>query len=146
MQEQGYKRVAMIVATDIPTLVGLQDAFTEMAPTYGYEIVDVEETTSKATDLSSQLSKIVGTTPDAVVILGLAGQNPTIITQLKAAGYTGPIIAQGVVTVEDTDEADGGEALHERIKTVERSLLVDIVGRLAREGYRIEGRKVRFGS
>lgn len=59
---------------------------------------------------------------------------------------TGPIIAQGVVTVEDTDEADGGEALHERIKTVERSLLVDIVGRLAREGYRIEGRKVRFGS
>ncbi|HSA53641.1 MAG TPA: phosphoribosylglycinamide formyltransferase [Yinghuangia sp.] len=59
---------------------------------------------------------------------------------------TGPIIAQGVVEVEDADEADGGEALHERIKTVERSLLVDIVGRLAREGYRIEGRKVRFGS
>ncbi|NUU25579.1 MAG: phosphoribosylglycinamide formyltransferase [Streptomycetaceae bacterium] len=59
---------------------------------------------------------------------------------------TGPIIAQGVVPVEDGDEADGGDALHERIKTVERSLLVDIVGRLAREGYRIEGRKVRFGS
>lgn len=59
---------------------------------------------------------------------------------------TGPIIAQGVVPVEDGDDADGGDALHERIKTVERSLLVDIVGRLAREGYRIEGRKVRFGS
>jgi phosphoribosylglycinamide formyltransferase-1 len=59
---------------------------------------------------------------------------------------TGPIIAQGVVEVEDGDDADGGDALHERIKTVERSLLVDIVGRLAREGYRIEGRKVRFGS
>ncbi|MFB7662440.1 phosphoribosylglycinamide formyltransferase [Kitasatospora sp. NPDC056138] len=55
---------------------------------------------------------------------------------------TGPIIAQGVVEIEDADHADGGEALHERIKTVERTLLVDIVGRLAREGHRIEDRKV----
>ncbi|MFI9363740.1 phosphoribosylglycinamide formyltransferase [Kitasatospora sp. NPDC053057] len=55
---------------------------------------------------------------------------------------TGPIIAQGVVEVVDADHADGGEALHERIKTVERKLLVDVVGRLAREGHRIEDRKV----
>ncbi|MCC9310526.1 phosphoribosylglycinamide formyltransferase [Kitasatospora sp. RB6PN24] len=55
---------------------------------------------------------------------------------------TGPIIAQGVVEVLDADHADGGEALHERIKTVERQLLVDVVGRLAREGHRIEDRKV----
>ncbi|MFJ7275911.1 phosphoribosylglycinamide formyltransferase [Kitasatospora sp. NPDC098663] len=55
---------------------------------------------------------------------------------------TGPIIAQGVVEVVDADHADGGEALHERIKTVERELLVDVVGRLAREGHRIEDRKV----
>ncbi|MEU1419369.1 phosphoribosylglycinamide formyltransferase [Kitasatospora sp. NPDC086009] len=55
---------------------------------------------------------------------------------------TGPIIAQGVVEVTDADHADGGDALHERIKTVERKLLVDIVGRLAREGHRIEDRKV----
>ncbi|WP_345655648.1 phosphoribosylglycinamide formyltransferase [Streptomyces tremellae] len=58
---------------------------------------------------------------------------------------TGPIIAQGVVEVRDEDHADheaGGNALHERIKEVERRLLVDVVGRLARHGYRIEGRKV----
>ncbi|MEU3568225.1 phosphoribosylglycinamide formyltransferase [Kitasatospora sp. NPDC036755] len=55
---------------------------------------------------------------------------------------TGPIIAQGVVEVVDADHADGGDALHERIKTVERKLLVDVVGRLAREGHRIEDRKV----
>ncbi|MET7436953.1 phosphoribosylglycinamide formyltransferase [Streptomyces sp. NPDC004082] len=52
---------------------------------------------------------------------------------------TGPIIAQGVVEVRDEDEE---AALHERIKEVERRLLVDVVGRLARHGYRIEGRKV----
>ncbi|MER7399664.1 phosphoribosylglycinamide formyltransferase [Streptomyces sp. NPDC000151] len=52
---------------------------------------------------------------------------------------TGPVIAQGVVEVRDEDDES---ALHERIKEVERSLLVDVVGRLARNGYRTEGRKV----
>lgn len=51
----------------------------------------------------------------------------------------GPIVAQEPVAVlPDDDEA----SLHERIKAVERRLLVDTVGRLARGGYRIEGRKV----
>ncbi|MEW2398683.1 phosphoribosylglycinamide formyltransferase [Streptomyces sp. NPDC046862] len=52
---------------------------------------------------------------------------------------TGPIIAQGVVEVRNEDDES---ALHERIKEVERRLLVDVVGRIARSGYRIEGRKV----
>ncbi|MDT0387362.1 phosphoribosylglycinamide formyltransferase [Streptomyces sp. DSM 41921] len=52
---------------------------------------------------------------------------------------TGPIIAQGVVEVRDEDDES---ALHERIKEVERRLLVEVVGRIARNGYRIEGRKV----
>ncbi|WP_461029975.1 phosphoribosylglycinamide formyltransferase, partial [Streptomyces sparsus] len=53
---------------------------------------------------------------------------------------TGPIIAQEAVEVLAEDDES---ALHERIKGVERRLLVDVVGRLAREGYSIEGRKVR---
>lgn len=52
---------------------------------------------------------------------------------------TGPVIAQGVVEVRQDDTED---ALHARIKEVERRLLVDVVGRLSRDGYRIEGRKV----
>lgn len=55
---------------------------------------------------------------------------------------TGPILAQGTVEVAEADHADGGEALHERIKTVERTLLVQTVGRLAREGHRLDGRRV----
>ncbi|MFC7217410.1 phosphoribosylglycinamide formyltransferase [Streptomyces polyrhachis] len=54
---------------------------------------------------------------------------------------TGPIIAQGVVAVRPDDSED---TLHERIKEVERALLVDVVGTLARDGYRIEGRKVHI--
>ncbi|WP_141012625.1 phosphoribosylglycinamide formyltransferase [Nocardioides sambongensis] len=55
---------------------------------------------------------------------------------------TGAIVAQTVVPVADDDTT---ETLHERIKVAERAMLVDTVGRMAREGFRVEGRRVRFG-
>jgi len=54
---------------------------------------------------------------------------------------TGPIVAQAAVEVRDDDDPD---SLHERIKVAERTLLVDTVGRMAREGFTIEDRKVRI--
>lgn len=54
---------------------------------------------------------------------------------------TGPVIAQAAVPVVDGDDVD---ALHERIKGVERALLVEVVGRMVREGWTVEGRKVRI--
>lgn len=55
---------------------------------------------------------------------------------------TGPILAQVPVPVlEDDDVA----TLHERIKIEERQMLVDTVGRMAREGWSIDDRKVRIG-
>ncbi|WP_110182834.1 phosphoribosylglycinamide formyltransferase [Nocardioides solisilvae] len=56
---------------------------------------------------------------------------------------TGPIVAQVAVPVADDDDVD---SLHERIKAAERAMLVDAVGRIAREGLSVEGRKVRFGA
>lgn len=52
---------------------------------------------------------------------------------------TGPVLAQAAVEVlPEDDEA----SLHERIKSVERPLLVDVVTRMARSGWTISGRKV----
>jgi phosphoribosylglycinamide formyltransferase-1 len=48
-------------------------------------------------------------------------------------------VAQAAVPVLDEDDET---SLHERIKTVERQLLVDTVGRLTREGWTVTGRKV----
>ena len=56
---------------------------------------------------------------------------------------TGPIVDQVAVRVEDGDDV---ASLHERIKVAERTMLVDNVGRMAREGFTITDRKVRFGS
>ena len=51
---------------------------------------------------------------------------------------TGPVLAQAAVAVEpDDDEA----SLHERIKTVERELLVETVAALAARGCTVTGRK-----
>jgi len=54
----------------------------------------------------------------------------------------GPVVAQAAVPVFDSDDED---TLHERIKTVERGLLVDTVGRMVRDGWSVQGRKVRIG-
>jgi phosphoribosylglycinamide formyltransferase-1 len=52
---------------------------------------------------------------------------------------TGPIVAQAAVPVLDEDDE---ASLHERIKTAERTILVDAVGRMAREGFTVTGRRV----
>jgi phosphoribosylglycinamide formyltransferase 1 len=52
---------------------------------------------------------------------------------------TGAIVAQACVPVLDDDDET---TLHERIKTVERDLLVETIGRLAREGWTVSGRRV----
>jgi phosphoribosylglycinamide formyltransferase-1 len=55
---------------------------------------------------------------------------------------TGPIVAQSAVLVQEGDTA---ESLHERIKNEERTMLVEAVERIAREGFSVDGRTVRFG-
>jgi phosphoribosylglycinamide formyltransferase-1 len=55
---------------------------------------------------------------------------------------TGPIVEQAAVPVEDNDTV---ESLHERIKAVERHVVVHTLGRMAREGWSVEGRRVRIG-
>ena len=52
---------------------------------------------------------------------------------------TGVIVGQVAVPVEDDDTVD---ALTERIKAAERPQLVDLVGRMVREGFTVTDRKV----
>lgn len=61
---------------------------------------------------------------------------------VDAGTDTGPVITQAAVAVRNDDDAG---SLHERIKVAERSLLVATVGRMVREGWLVEGRKVKIG-
>jgi phosphoribosylglycinamide formyltransferase 1 len=84
---------------------------------------------------------------------GMHGVRDALAYGVKVTGCTvflvdegvdaGPVVAQAAVPVlDDDDEA----TLHERIKVAERGLLVDTVGRMAREGWTVNAmRKVRIG-
>ncbi|MEP6697036.1 MAG: phosphoribosylglycinamide formyltransferase [Pseudonocardiales bacterium] len=66
-----------------------------------------------------------------------------VTVHLVDAGVdTGPVIAQAAVEVRPGD-TEG--SLHERIKAVERTLLVDTVERMIRLGYSVNGREVLLG-
>jgi formyltetrahydrofolate-dependent phosphoribosylglycinamide formyltransferase len=83
---------------------------------------------------------------------GIHGPRDALEYGVKVAGATlhfvdagvdtGPIIAQTVVPVFDDDDV---ERLTERIKDAERRQLVDVIGRMAREGWTVTERKVRVG-
>jgi phosphoribosylglycinamide formyltransferase-1 len=80
---------------------------------------------------------------------GMHGPRDALAYGVKVAGATlflvdegvdtGPIVAQVVVPVLDDDTED---TLTERIKDAERRQLVDVVGRLVREGWTVTGRRV----
>ncbi|OBJ81699.1 phosphoribosylglycinamide formyltransferase [Mycobacterium gordonae] len=55
---------------------------------------------------------------------------------------TGPILAQQPIEVRD---GDNEETLHERIKVVERQLLVDVVAAIATRGVTVTERKATLG-
>jgi phosphoribosylglycinamide formyltransferase-1 len=79
---------------------------------------------------------------------GMHGARDALAYGVKVTGCTlfavaegvddGPVIAQTAVPVEDGDDE---ETLHERIKTAERALLVDYVGRMVRNGWTIDAQR-----
>jgi phosphoribosylglycinamide formyltransferase 1 len=83
---------------------------------------------------------------------GMHGPAEALAYGVKVTGCTlfvvddgvdsGPIVAQAAVPVMEDDSV---ESLHERINATERTVLVDAVGRIAREGFSVDGRVVRFG-
>ena len=83
---------------------------------------------------------------------GMHGPRDALAYGVKVTGATlfvvdagvdsGPIIAQVAVPVLDGDDE---QSLHERIKTSERAMLVEYVGRMAREGFALDNRAVKFG-
>ena len=61
---------------------------------------------------------------------------------VDAGTDTGPILAQEAVPVLDDDDV---ATLHERIKVVERQLLVDVLAAVATRGVTWTGRKATIG-
>ncbi|KJX75823.1 phosphoribosylglycinamide formyltransferase [Mycobacterium lepromatosis] len=103
--------------------------------------------------LSRFFGRIVNTHPALLPAFpGTHGVADALAYGVKVAGATvhlvdagidtGPILAQQSVPVLDSDDTG---ALHERIKVIERQLLVDVVGVIATSGVTLVGRKATIG-
>jgi phosphoribosylglycinamide formyltransferase-1 len=103
--------------------------------------------------LSRYIGRVVNTHPALLPAFPGAHAVPTTLdygvkvtgctVHLVDAGMdTGPILAQQAVPVLDGDDE---ATLHERIKVVERRLLVDVVAALATDGVTWTGRKATIG-
>lgn len=93
--KQGVKRVAIIYNNDNATLKGLaEDFYPKAAKEDGYEIVKSSGVSFKATDLTAEMTGILASKPDAVLMLVLAQQNTSVVNQLRRASFSGVIAAQ----------------------------------------------------
>ncbi|MEU7741583.1 phosphoribosylglycinamide formyltransferase [Nonomuraea sp. NPDC049158] len=160
----GIEGLARASRADVPTFVEKLGDYEKRSE---WNIALADRIASYEPDLvvSAGFMKIIGaSTLDAFPVLnthpallpsfpGAHGVRDALAHGVKVTGCTvmladsgvdsGPIVAQEAVAVLPGDDE---EVLHERIKTVERRLLVEIVGRMVREGWTVSGRTVLIGN
>jgi branched-chain amino acid transport system substrate-binding protein len=88
VQQQGWK-TAGVIYTSTPTLV---EVGTKSIPALGLNVVASVNTTPTTQDFSPAIQQVLAKKPDVVSILQVGASNPTAMTQLRQAGYTGPVL------------------------------------------------------
>lgn len=95
LANEGVKRLAVVYASDSATLADLgQKTYPELAKENGMEIVSSTGVTSSDTELSSVVSKLAKSKPDAVVMLLIGKQNVSVAKTLRTGGFKGIIAGQ----------------------------------------------------
>jgi phosphoribosylglycinamide formyltransferase-1 len=146
---------AVVALRDFPDRAGWDEALARAVDTFHPDLVVLAGFMRilGAPLLNGYGGRIVNTHPALLPAFpGAHGVRDALANGVKVTGCsvilvdagtdTGPIIAQRAVDVlDDDDEA----TLHERIKVVERTLLVEVVHRMATAGWKVDGRKVTLG-
>ena len=89
VQQNGWKTVGVIYTNAAPTLVQVA---TQSIPQLGLTVTKSLATTATTQDFSAPIQQVLATHPDVVSILQVGAANPTAMTQLRQAGYTGPVL------------------------------------------------------
>lgn len=89
VQQNGWKTVGVIYTNASPTLVQVAN---ESIPKLGLQVTKSVATTATTQDFSPAIQQVLDSHPDVVSILQVGAANPTAMTQLRQAGYTGPVL------------------------------------------------------
>ena len=88
IQDNGWKTVGVIYTNASPTL---QEVGTKTIPSL-LSVVKSVETTATTQDFSAAIKQVLDAKPDVVSILQVGAANPTAMSQLRQAGYSGPVL------------------------------------------------------
>ena len=91
--DAGYKTMGVIYTSATPTLQALgETTVPQVADDLGIEITKSIATAATTQDFSPAISQVLASKPDVVTALLAGAMNPTVMTQLRQAGYAGPVI------------------------------------------------------
>jgi branched-chain amino acid transport system substrate-binding protein len=88
VDENGWETVGVIYAPT-PTL---EEVAKQSIPDLGLEVVAEVGTTPTTQDFRAPIRQILDADPDVVSLLLVGAANPTAMTQLRQAGYDGPVL------------------------------------------------------
>ncbi|MBZ0286513.1 MAG: ABC transporter substrate-binding protein [Anaerolineae bacterium] len=88
----GLTRVGLLYGNDDDFTVSGYQVFKQALEDNGIEITGEETFAKGDVDFNAQLTNLIGTEPDALVVSALAAEATQIILQTRALGYDGPII------------------------------------------------------
>ncbi|MGD6979085.1 MULTISPECIES: ABC transporter substrate-binding protein [Citricoccus] len=106
LEKEGLTDVAVIYNGTYPTFAEIgQEIFPELAEKHGLNITSSQAVQSNTQDFTSQAQAIAQDKPDAVVMLLIAPQSVTALTQLSQAGYDGQVMATSVQAAGNVAQA-----------------------------------------
>jgi branched-chain amino acid transport system substrate-binding protein len=106
LADKGLTDVAVLYNGTFPTFAEIgQKSFPEQAKKHGLTISSSLAVQSNTQDFTAQAQEIAAKKPDAVVMLLIAPQSVTALTQLGQAGYEGQTVASSVQAAGNVAEA-----------------------------------------
>ena len=88
----GIKKAALLYGNDDDFTVSGYKVFKQALEDNGVEVTREETFAKGDADFNTQLTNLIDSQPDAIVVSALAAEATQIIIQARAQGYTGPII------------------------------------------------------
>ena len=93
LQENGWKSVGIIYTNISETLQEIgSTTLPQIASELGMKVTKSVVTTESTQDFSAAIQQVLASKPDVVSILEIGAANPTAMTELRQAGYTGPVL------------------------------------------------------